>query len=281
MSDQPPLTDTTADAERVRLQLLREKTPPERVAIALRHSGEIIRLAKRAIERVNPEFTERQVGRRFIELQYGEELAKGVHESGGSRMDGSIEIVDALRPVLHELNRLGARYYIGGSVASSSHGVGRSTLDVDVVAELDEASVISLFAKLQDKYYISQAAALDAVQRRSSFSLVCLATSFKIDIFVSQDREFDRSVFERASIEILGDAAPLSACVATAEDILLLKLEWYRLGNENLQRQWDDLTQVVKLQGDRLDREYLHRWAEELGVTELLARLLSQLGERE
>lgn len=278
MTDQPPPTDTTPDAEQVQLRLLREKSPSERAGMALRHSAEIIRLAKRAIQRVNPQFTESQVSRRFIELQYGEELANAVHESGGSRMDGSIEMVDALRPVMYELDRLGVRYYIGGSVASSSHGVGRSTLDVDVVAELDEASVLSLIAKLQDKYYISQAAALDAVQRRLSFSLVCLANSFKIDVFVSRNRDFDRAVLERAETEMLGAANPLSARVATAEDIVLLKLEWYRLGNEASQKQWDDLTRVVKLQADCLDRQYLDRWAEELGVADLLDRLMGEAG---
>jgi len=278
MTDQPPPTDTTPDAEQVQLRLLREKSPSERAGMALRHSAEIIRLAKRAIQRVNPQFTESQVSRRFIELQYGEELANAVHESGGSRMDGSIEMVDALRPVMYELDRLGVRYYIGGSVASSSHGVGRSTLDVDVVAELVEASVLSLIAKLQNKYYISQAAALDAVQRRLSFSLVCLANSFKIDVFVSRNRDFDRAVLERAETEMLGAANPLSARVATAEDIVLLKLEWYRLGNEASQKQWDDLTRVVKLQADCLDRQYLDRWAEELGVADLLDRLMGEAG---
>jgi hypothetical protein len=274
------LTDTTADAERVQLELLRERPPSERVAIALRHSAEMIRLAKRAIERISPEFTERQVGRRFIELQYGEELAQAVDEAGGSKMDQAIDLVDALRPVLHELDRLGVRYYVGGSVASSSHGAGRSTLDADVVAELEEASALSLISALHGTYYVSRQAALEAVQRRACFNLICLANSFKIDIFVSRDRDFDRAALERAETEMLGAANPLSARVATAEDVVLLKLECYRLGNEASQRQWDDVTQVVKLQGNRLDRQYLHHWAKELGVGDLLERLMSEVGQR-
>ena len=271
------LNDTTPEAEQVQLRLLREKSPSERAGMAQRHSAEIIRLARRAIQRLHPEFTESEIGRRFIELQYGEELAKDVDAPGGSRMDHAIDMVDALRPVLRELDRLGVRYYIGGSVASSSHGVGRSTLDVDVVAELNEASARSLMEALQDNYYVSQPAVLDAVKRRSSFSLICLATSFKIDIFVSQDRAFDRSVLDRAKAELLGAADPISVRLAAAEDIILLKLEWFRLGNEASQRQWDDVTQVVKLQGDQLDQGYLHHWANALGVADLLDRLLSEV----
>ena len=103
---------TTTEAEQVQLRLLREKSPSERAGMALRDSAEIIQLAKRAIQRVNPGLTESEIGRRFIELQYGKELAQAAAESGGSGMDGSIEMVDALRPVLYELDRLGVRYYI-------------------------------------------------------------------------------------------------------------------------------------------------------------------------
>lgn len=189
-------------------------------------------------------------------------------------MDGGVDMVEALRPVLDELSRLAVRYYVGGSLASSSHGAARSTLDADVVAELDETAALHLIAALQADYYISQQAVLAAVRAHSCFNLIHLATSFKIDLFVSRNREFDRSVLERATLETLGDRNLLLARVATAEDIILLKLEWYRLGNEASQRQWSDLVQVVRLQGDRLDREYLAHWAGRLGVADLLQRLL-------
>lgn len=187
------------------------------------------------------------------------------------------ELVQALRPVVDELDRLRVRHYVGGSVASSIHGVGRSTLDVDVVAELDEATSLSLIDVLQSEFYVSKETVLNAVRRRSCFNLIHLATSFKVDVFVSQGREFDRSVQDRAVEDVVGESGSLSAPIATAEDIILLKLEWYRLGNETSERQWSDLTTVAKLQGKQLDREYLRRWADELGVVDLLDRLLSEV----
>jgi hypothetical protein len=187
------------------------------------------------------------------------------------------ELVQALRPVVDELSRLGVRHYIGGSVASSMHGAGRSTLDVDIVAELDEATAPSLIASLKSEFYVSDAAVLDAVRRRSCFNLIHLATSFKVDVFVSQDREFDRSVLGRAVKNTIGDSEVVSAPVATPEDIILLKLEWYRLGNETSERQWADLTTVAKLQGDQLDRNYLHHWSSDLGVSSLVERLLFEV----
>lgn len=69
-------SDTTLDAEKMQLRLLRDKSPPERLGLALRLSSEVIRASKRAISRVLPELTEREVGHRFIELHYGRELAE-------------------------------------------------------------------------------------------------------------------------------------------------------------------------------------------------------------
>ena len=57
------------------------------------------------------------------------------------------------------------------------------------------------------------------------------------------------------------------------EDVILFKLEWYRLGGETSERQWLDVQNVLKAQAERLDREYLAHWAAELGVLDLLERL--------
>lgn len=196
-------------------------------------------------------------------------------------MAGPSDLTRALRPVLTELDRLGVRYCVGGSIASSVHGAARSTLDADLAAELDEPTAMSLIAALQNDYYASEIAAREAVRNRSCFNLLHLATSFKIDIFVSRGREFDRSVQARAITDVLGgsdDVIPVR--VASAEDIILIKLEWYRLGDETSKHQWNDVKLVAKLQADRLDWTYLRHWAEELAVTDLLDRLKRDLTTR-
>lgn len=67
--------DTTHDAEEMRMRLLRNKSPSERLGLALRLTSEVIRASKRAISRAHPELTEREIGHLFIELHYGRELA--------------------------------------------------------------------------------------------------------------------------------------------------------------------------------------------------------------
>jgi hypothetical protein len=192
-------------------------------------------------------------------------------------MADASDLIRALRPVLVELDRLGVRYCVGGSIASSVHGTARSTLDVDLAAELDEASALELIAAIHDDYYVSETAAREAVRHRSCFNLLHFATAFKVDIFVSRGREFDRRVQDRAITDMLGGAETFPARIASAEDIILIKLEWYRLGDESSERQWSDVTQVAKLQGNRVDRTYLRHWAGELGVADLLDRLFSEI----
>ena len=41
-----------------------------------------------------------------------------------------------LVPLIDVFEKLGIRYYIGGSVASSAHGIARSTQDIDIIADL-------------------------------------------------------------------------------------------------------------------------------------------------
>ena len=93
------------------------------------------------------------------------------------------DMVAAIVPVVAELEGLGVSYYLGGSVASSSHGIPRSTLDVDLVADLAPKHVAPLVEALRGDYYISRPAVSDAIARRSCFNVIHSATSFKVDVF--------------------------------------------------------------------------------------------------
>ncbi len=66
------------------------------------------------------------------------------------------------------------------------------------------------------------------------------------------------------------------AYVASAEDTVLTKLEWYRMGGELSDRQWNDVLNIIKVQGEQLDRDYLRHWAAQIGVADLLDRVLGQ-----
>jgi hypothetical protein len=131
-------------------------------------------------------------------------------------------------------------------------------------------------AHLGDTYYVDEVRVRAAVEARRSFNLIHLSTMFKVDVFVSKRRPFDREALHRAHPESLDDAPEARRFrVATAEDAILAKLEWFRAGGEVSERQWSDVVGVLTM-GATIDREYLARWATALGLSDLLARALDE-----
>ncbi len=99
----------------------------------------------------------------------------------------------------------------------------------------------------------------------------------EIDVFVSKGRPFDRSAAERARPHAIGEPTDCQCFVASAEDTILAKLEWFRLRGETSERQWWDIVGVLKVGADT-DRGYLRRWSAALGVSDLLERALVDAG---
>jgi hypothetical protein len=176
------------------------------------------------------------------------------------------------------LERLGVDYLVGGSLASSLHGIPRATLDVDIVADLRMAHVKPLVAALENEFFIDADMVTEAVRRRATFNVLHLATMFKVDVFVVGDDDLLAAELSRKQRVRVVDSPPSDLNLATAEDMVLQKLIWYREGGSISDRQWGDVLGILRTQGERLDREYLDRWATRKGLDELLARALADAG---
>jgi len=177
------------------------------------------------------------------------------------------------------LDELGVPYVIGGSMASIIHGMLRTTMDVDIVADMQPDQVSSFVSGLQDAFYADEQTIRQAIQRRSSFNLIHLSTMFKVDIFIPKGRPFDQQQLGRRIAEQIRPDSDEQIWVLSAEDVILAKLDWFRLGGEVSERQWRDILGVLKTQQSALDVGYLKQWAQELGVADLMERALEELAD--
>jgi hypothetical protein len=175
--------------------------------------------------------------------------------------------------VVAELDRLGIRYLVGGSIASSVHGRPRATQDVDLVADLVERHVPQLVAALEREFYVDGDMISDAIHRHASFNVIHLATMLKVDVFVLAHDELGvEEMSRRVAVPLRG----VTVWFASPEDIVLQKLDWHRMGEGVSERQWRDLVGVIEVQGSGFDVAYVRRWAERLGLADSLEKALDE-----
>jgi len=182
----------------------------------------------------------------------------------------------------HELMQLVAdffefqsiHYRVVGSMASTAYGEPRFINDIDIVAELKPEHVAALCAAFPaPDYYVAERAVLDAIARRSQFNIIHPASGLKTDIIVGPDDEFARS--EASRIRKITSPGKYSVWFCSPEDAILKKLVYFQLSEGVSQKHLRDIAGIVKLQGDKLDRSYVAKWADKLGVTSEWAQAVS------
>ena len=182
---------------------------------------------------------------------------------------------DAFVRLLEVLDQLEIRYLLGGSIASSMHGISRPTMDADIVVDLRPGDIGELVSSLGQEFYADADGIRDALRSGRAVNIIHYESTYKFDLFPLKGDAFSRAEFARRRYaETRSFGEPIEWAVATAEDSTLRKLLWYRSGGEISERQWSDARSIVRLHGEALDREYLLKWASELGVKDLLERLM-------
>jgi predicted nucleotidyltransferase len=181
-----------------------------------------------------------------------------------------------LAEVARRLESLGITYVVVGSFASSTRGLYRATADIDILVDISSEHADALVTILQNDFYLDELAARRAVMQRRSFNAIHFESVFKIDFFVASESEFDRQQLARRQLESISHDISQSIYVATAEDTILAKLKWYRIGGEVSNTQWGDVVGILGTQEHVLDFEYLDEWAIKLNVHDLLEKVLRE-----
>lgn len=186
------------------------------------------------------------------------------------------EPISVTLQVTRVLEGLGIPYFISGSMATAVHGIARTTMDVDLVVEINIGQVAAFVQSFEDAFFVDEVMIRNALRQGMSFNIIHRESMFKVDFFVKKDRTFDQLQFDRRASHQLSEESDSSVYLATPEDLILAKLEWYRMSGEVSDRQWVDIINVIKVQGENLNLEYLRTWADNLALIDLLERVLTE-----
>jgi hypothetical protein len=171
------------------------------------------------------------------------------------------DLLSRLAPALERAQMI---YMVTGSVASSAHGMPRSTRDLDIVIAPTRPQLLELMRGFPSSdYYADEQQAFRALANRSQFNVIDNATGWKIDFIIAEDSEYGRTALARRKpIHIAGNPV----YIAAAEDVLIAKLRWAKLGGSD--RQLQDVAGILVIQRGNLDIEYIERWIREFKLEE-------------
>ena len=172
---------------------------------------------------------------------------------------------DLLGRIIPLLDAANIEHMIAGSFASTFHGEPRTTQDIDIVIHGSKSAIEVFVSSLDpEAYYCDLSAAVDAYTRRGQFNLVDMTTGWKIDFMVRKSRPFSVEEFERrVAAKLLGH----DVYIATAEDTIIAKLDWARISES--ERQLRDVASILAVSGEAVNREYVEKWIESLGLRTL------------
>lgn len=176
---------------------------------------------------------------------------------------------DILERIIEILDELGIPYALGGSFAASFFGEPRATAGIDVAIVADVVSGDALLERVGAQFYVPEESARASLRSHQSFNLLPRDSAMKVDLFPLGDGLLDRRQISRRVALALPSGRRL--WVTSPEDIVLRKLDWFRLGGGRSDRQWTDIVGILRITGERLDREDLVAAARVLELNELLS----------
>lgn len=167
--------------------------------------------------------------------------------------------------VIQTMDALEIPYMLVGSFSSSYYGVARSTKDVDLVVQLGDRSISEVDHALGPRFKLDRQMSFETITGTTKHVFAVEETTFQVEVFRLSDDLHDQERFRRRQrVKFQGH----DTWLPTAEDVILTKLVWSSTGNRP--KDADDVRNVIAVQGDAIDWDYVHRWCDEHGTRNLL-----------
>jgi hypothetical protein len=271
--------DTTQAIEDEFISRLNQVPPWRKLEMVAQLNTAVREMIMAGLHRRYPDDSPEKLHRWLAEALLGPELAHPIYNYLPKEVHVMQSEPIAVMLVVAELfERMGINYVIGGSMASAFYGVGRSTMDVDFLADVHMEHVEPLSEALRPDFYLDEDTIRSAIERRSGFNLIHLATMFKVDVFIQGTRGFDSLQLGRHTRAAVTSNPTRQVYLLSPEDVVVAKLDWYQLGDRLSDRQWRDILGVLIAQAGQLDIEYMRQNADDLGVRDLLERAFLESG---
>ena len=101
----------------------------------------------------------------------------------------------------------------------------------------------------------------------------------KIDVFLHKPQSYTEEALKRKIKDTLEETKEATEFFfSSPEDSILNKLQWYEIGERASERQWLDVSGIIKVQSTNLDTEYLRKWGEILQLKDLLSSAFHEAG---
>lgn len=170
---------------------------------------------------------------------------------------------DVLGDFTKRLDKIGIGYMLVGSMALVHYAMPRATVDIDIVVNILPENIDSFIAEFETDYYIPIDRAKQAARQKRMFNLLNNQTILKIDCVVLKENEFDLHAFSRR--QKVDYEGAFDVWIISKEDLILSKLNWAK--NTKSERQMLDVASIIR---NGFDKDYVEKWAQKLGVDNLL-----------
>ena len=187
-------------------------------------------------------------------------------------------LLELLEKITKVFERNQIEYLVTGAIASAAYGEPRLTNDIDIVAAIKEGHISGILKAFPpDEFYVTEDAMKDAIRNQGQFNIIHPSSGLKVDVIMEKGTEFDRSRFSR--IRKIQPAESYQANFASPEDVIIKKMEYYKEGGS--EKHLRDITGILKVSADAVDRDYISDWARRLGLAEIWDAIQKRLTEKD
>jgi hypothetical protein len=193
--------------------------------------------------------------------------------------DNYLSFEGFLKMILSVLEKAGIDYMIGGAVAVWPWGEPRSTQDIDIVIHLGIEQINALSKELEKaEIYLPPDIILDNLnETRGDLPINAIhgASGYKAEMFlIREDDELRKTAFQRRVKVDFGSGIG-EAYIHSPEDLIIYKMLYYSLSQQT--KHIRDIGSIIKIRGDKLDYDYIQKWAREKQLTAIWQEIQREL----